>query len=76
MQLNFFLYVKRDWREDQLNLSQFVEYYNKLRYECRLVLFPEGTDLSETNIKRSNKFAIANNLKVTFADFPCGYCLC
>ncbi|XP_013193339.1 lysocardiolipin acyltransferase 1 [Amyelois transitella] len=62
MQLNFFLYVKRDWREDQLNMLQFVEYYKKLKYPCRLVLFPEGTDLSEDNKRRSDKFAAANNL--------------
>ncbi|XP_064292164.1 lysocardiolipin acyltransferase 1-like isoform X2 [Plodia interpunctella] len=62
MQLNFFLYVKRDWRADQLSLSQFVEYYKKLQYRCRLVLFPEGTDLSEDNKRRSDKFADANNL--------------
>ncbi|XP_059057259.1 lysocardiolipin acyltransferase 1-like isoform X2 [Achroia grisella] len=62
MQLNFFLYVKRDWRKDQLNLCQFIDYYKKLHSECRLVLFPEGTDLSEDNKRRSNKFAEANNL--------------
>ncbi|KAM3964916.1 lysocardiolipin acyltransferase 1 [Aphomia sociella] len=62
MQLNFFLYVKRNWREDQQNMYQFVEYYKKLHYECRLILFPEGTDLSEDNKRRSDKFADANNL--------------
>ncbi|XP_026748835.2 lysocardiolipin acyltransferase 1-like [Galleria mellonella] len=62
MQLNFFLYVKRDWREDQINLSQFVDYYKKLHCVCRLVLFPEGTDLSDANKRRSDKYAEANNL--------------
>lgn len=64
MQLNFFLYVKRNWREDQINLSQFVDYYQKLNYDCRLVLFPEGTDLSEENRRRSDKYAQANNIQV------------
>lgn len=64
MQLNFFLYVKRNWREDQVNLSQFVEYYQKLDYDYRLILFPEGTDLSEENLRRSEKFARANNMQV------------
>ena len=64
MQLNFFLYVKRNWREDQVNLSQFVDYYQKLDYDYRLVLFPEGTDLSEENLRRSEKFAHANNMQV------------
>ncbi|KAJ8723269.1 hypothetical protein PYW08_003181 [Mythimna loreyi] len=63
MQLNFFLYVKRNWREDQVSLSQFVDYYQKLNYDCRLVLFPEGTDLSEENLRRSEKFAHANNMQ-------------
>lgn len=64
MQLNFFLYVKRNWREDQVNLSQFVDYYQKLDYDYRLVLFPEGTDLSEQNLRRSEKFAHSNNMQV------------
>ncbi|XP_075975245.1 lysocardiolipin acyltransferase 1-like [Anticarsia gemmatalis] len=63
MQLNFFLYVKRNWREDQVNLSQFVEYYQKLDYDYRVVLFPEGTDLSDDNRRRSEKFALSNNLQ-------------
>lgn len=66
MQLNYFLYVKRNWQEDQLNLSQFVDYYNKLECKNRIVLFPEGTDLSEDNKRRSRKFAEANNLQVKY----------
>ncbi|KAI5631177.1 acyltransferase domain-containing protein [Phthorimaea operculella] len=62
MQLNFFLYVKRAWREDQLSLTQFADYYERLKYPCRLVLFPEGTDLSEDNRMKSHKFADANKL--------------
>ncbi|KAJ2951120.1 hypothetical protein O0L34_g5508 [Tuta absoluta] len=62
MQLNFFLYVKRAWREDQLSLTQFADYYARLKYPCRLVLFPEGTDLSEDNRTKSHKFADANKL--------------
>lgn len=78
MQLNFFLYVKRNWREDQINLSQFVDYYQKLNYDCRLVLFPEGTDLSEENRRRSDKYAQANNIQVfkIFLSFHlCSPCL-
>ncbi|XP_041980217.1 lysocardiolipin acyltransferase 1-like [Aricia agestis] len=62
MQLNYFLYVKRNWQEDQLSLSQFVDYYSKLRYNVRVVLFPEGTDLSEENKRRSEKFAASKQL--------------
>ncbi|KAI5646029.1 lysocardiolipin acyltransferase 1 [Phthorimaea operculella] len=65
MQLNFFLYVKRAWREDQLSLTQFADYYERLKYPCRLVLFPEGTDLSEDNRTKSHKFADANKLPFT-----------
>ncbi|CAG5027901.1 unnamed protein product [Parnassius apollo] len=63
MQLNFFLYVKRNWQEDQQNLSQFVDYYRNLHYKNRIVLFPEGTDLSDDNKRRSHKFAEANKLQ-------------
>lgn len=71
MQLNYFLYVKRDWREDQLGLCQFVHYYSRMRYPSRIVLFPEGTDLSDDNRRKSDKFAAANNLPVinTFLGF-------
>ncbi|XP_045522488.1 lysocardiolipin acyltransferase 1-like [Pieris brassicae] len=64
MQLNFFLYVKRNWQEDQVNMSQYVEYYKKLRYRQRVVLFPEGTDLSEDNKRRSEKYALTKQLPV------------
>ncbi|CAB3226708.1 unnamed protein product [Arctia plantaginis] len=64
MQLNFFLYVKRNWQEDQVNLAQFAEYYQKLNYDYRLLLFPEGTDLSCDNRRRSEKFAVTNKLQV------------
>lgn len=67
MQLNFFLYVKRNWQEDQVNMSQYVEYYKKLRYKQRVVLFPEGTDLSENNKRRSDKYALAKQLPVRIA---------
>ncbi|KAJ0183343.1 hypothetical protein K1T71_001319 [Dendrolimus kikuchii] len=62
MQLNFFLYVKRNWQEDEVNLSRFVDYYTTLDYGYRVVLFPEGTDLSEDNRRRSDKFAVTNHL--------------
>ncbi|XP_026319151.1 lysocardiolipin acyltransferase 1-like [Hyposmocoma kahamanoa] len=62
MQLNYCLYVKRAWQEDQLGLFQFVDYYSRMRYPCRIVLFPEGTDLSEDNRRKSHKFAAVNNL--------------
>ncbi|XP_011555631.3 lysocardiolipin acyltransferase 1 [Plutella xylostella] len=62
MQLNFFLYVKRSWREDQLGLAQFTDYYRRVRSGYRLVLFPEGTDLSDENRRKSDRFAVANNL--------------
>ncbi|CAH2084662.1 unnamed protein product [Euphydryas editha] len=62
MQLNYFLYVKRNWQEDEVNMSQFVDYYKKLRYHQRVVLFPEGTDLSEDNKRRSEKFALSRQL--------------
>lgn len=63
MQLNYFLYIKRNWQEDQMSICQFVEYYKKLNYDYRLVLFPEGTDLSDSNRRRSEKFAIVNKLQ-------------
>lgn len=64
MQLNYFLFVKRNWREDETSVAQYVDYYRKLGYKCRLLLFPEGTDLSENNKLRSDKFAAAHNMPV------------
>ncbi|XP_039755098.1 lysocardiolipin acyltransferase 1-like isoform X1 [Pararge aegeria] len=62
MQLNYFLYVKRNWQEDQVNMSQFVDYYKRLRYQQRVVLFPEGTDLSDDNKRKSQKYALSKKL--------------
>lgn len=66
MQLNYFLYVKRNWREDQLSMAQFVDYHKRLGCQLRVVLFPEGTDLSEDNKRRSEIFATAHNLLVCY----------
>lgn len=68
MQLNYFLYVKRNWQEDEVNITQFIDYYKRLRYHQRVVLFPEGTDLSEDNKRRSEKFALARHLPVSCYD--------
>ncbi|CAG9787710.1 unnamed protein product [Diatraea saccharalis] len=62
MQLNYFLYLKRNWQEDRLNFTQFADYYEKMGSRYRLILFPEGTDLSEENQRRSEKYAATNNL--------------
>ncbi|XP_026496373.2 lysocardiolipin acyltransferase 1-like [Vanessa tameamea] len=62
MQLNYFLYVKRNWQQDEVSMTQFVDYYKRLRYHQQVVLFPEGTDLSEDNRRRSEKFALSRQL--------------
>lgn len=64
MQLACFLYIKRAWTCDKKKLRNLVDYFCSLSYKFSLLLFPEGTDLTETTKLISNNYAEKNNLQV------------
>ncbi|XP_024881027.1 lysocardiolipin acyltransferase 1-like [Temnothorax curvispinosus] len=62
MQMNGFLYITRRWEEDRGRLSRTLDYLIALDSRTQLLIFPEGTDLTETSRERSDKYALQHNL--------------
>lgn len=62
MQMSGFLYITRHWEVDRIRLAESLDYLVELGRRTQILIFPEGTDLSQSNIVKSNKFADAHNL--------------
>lgn len=62
MQLALYIFLKRSREDDLPHISKMLAYLTSLGKMPSLLIFPEGTDLSESNIQKSNQFASANNL--------------
>ncbi|XP_073989489.1 lysocardiolipin acyltransferase 1-like [Rhodnius prolixus] len=63
MQMAGFFFIHRRWEYDRHLLSEMLEYLQKLNHTFQVLIFPEGTDLTEKSISRSNKYADDNNLQ-------------
>lgn len=63
-QIAGFIFLSRHWSKDEQLLTNGLQYFNKSRYPLQLLLFPEGTDLSEANKMKSQQFAKDNQLQV------------
>lgn len=61
-----YVFIKRNWEEDKQRLDDYIEYVQDVKYKHLLVLFPEGTDLTEKTKMSSNKFAIKNGFPVSY----------
>ncbi|XP_072356480.1 lysocardiolipin acyltransferase 1 isoform X1 [Scyliorhinus torazame] len=62
MQVAAFIFVRRNWEEDQEYLSLMLEYLCDIKHPLQLLMFPEGTDLTDFNKARSDEFAAARGL--------------
>lgn len=63
MQACSFLFIHRNWEKDQKLLAKVLDYLRDSEQVCQILIFPEGTDLSEKNVERSHKFADEHNLE-------------
>lgn len=63
MQLNKFIFLKRNWEADKPHLSEHMQRLNKLAEPMWLMLFPEGTNLAPDTRIKSRKWAAKNHLK-------------
>lgn len=64
MQLACFLYIKRAWIHDKKKIQALIDYFCGISYKYSLLLFPEGTDFTNSTRENSNKYAERNNLQV------------
>ena len=62
MQASHFLFLSRKWADDEKYLTEHIAYYNAIDYPLQLLIFPEGTDLSDSNKIKSHQFAEKNGL--------------
>uniref|UniRef100_A0A8D9A549 Lysocardiolipin acyltransferase 1 n=2 Tax=Cacopsylla melanoneura TaxID=428564 RepID=A0A8D9A549_9HEMI len=62
MQIAGFLYIERNWDADQEAMTEQLDYFRDIQHPLQLLIFPEGTDLSQSNIEKSNKFADSHDL--------------
>ncbi|ELU17930.1 hypothetical protein CAPTEDRAFT_172905 [Capitella teleta] len=69
MQVGGFLFINRKWEEDKLILDKMLDYYADLNHKTQILLFPEGTDLTERTLSYSDRFAAKNGLQ------PYKFCL-
>ena len=52
-----FLFLSRSWVNDEAHLGRVIEHYKRTGENATFLIFPEGSDLSDENIEKSQKFA-------------------
>eukprot|EP00953_Heterococcus_sp_UTEX-ZZ885_P014109 8032-Heterococcus_DN1.PRE.2 len=57
MQMSLFIFLTRDRSKDLVHMRELLQYTARNAYATTLLLFPEGTDLSASNVEKSRKFA-------------------
>jgi lysocardiolipin and lysophospholipid acyltransferase len=57
MQLGLYIFLRRQRDLDLPHITRMLSYLVSVGSHPSLLLFPEGTDLSESNIAKSNQFA-------------------
>lgn len=58
-----FIFLARNWEEDKQRFKKHLSKLNKPDHPMWLIIFPEGTNLSETTREKSAKWAQKNGLK-------------
>jgi 1-acyl-sn-glycerol-3-phosphate acyltransferase len=58
-----FIFLARNWEEDQRTFKKHLGRLNKPNDPMWLIIFPEGTNLSATTREKSKKWAEKNNLQ-------------
>ncbi|KAG9333533.1 hypothetical protein JZ751_011413 [Albula glossodonta] len=62
MQVASFIFIHRRWEDDRRHLENMLAYFCDIREPLQLLIFPEGTDLTENTKARSDDFAEKNGL--------------
>lgn len=58
-----FIFLARNWEEDQRTFKRHMAQLNKPNDPMWLIIFPEGTNLSETTREKSKRWAEKNGLQ-------------
>ncbi|VEU19684.1 DEKNAAC100605 [Brettanomyces naardenensis] len=60
-----FVFLSRNWANDRDYMNKQFQKISQLGPKCWLLIFPEGTNMSNTTFSRSNKFADEADCKPT-----------
>ncbi|XP_068082622.1 lysocardiolipin acyltransferase 1-like [Anabrus simplex] len=63
MQLTCFMFIHRRWERDKDLLATTLDYFRDIHHTMQILLFPEGTDLTEGSQQRSHQFAATHGLE-------------
>ncbi|GAB1607494.1 lysocardiolipin acyltransferase 1-like [Argonauta hians] len=63
MQCLVLIFLERKWTNDEVLLDRYLNYFKTLNYPTQVLLFPEGTDLTESTVKKSDAYAERHNLE-------------
>ncbi|CAH1792687.1 unnamed protein product [Owenia fusiformis] len=61
MQCAAYIFINRKWETDKTILTTILNYFRDLGHNTMILIFPEGTDLTERTKKKSDEFAEKNN---------------
>ncbi|KAG5508224.1 hypothetical protein JKF63_05480 [Porcisia hertigi] len=62
MELFRYLFLSRNWESDKVYLQRMVDFYHATSDTPVIFIYPEGTDLSLSNIERSQAYAASVGL--------------
>ncbi|XP_076991096.1 lysocardiolipin acyltransferase 1 isoform X3 [Tamandua tetradactyla] len=63
MQAAAYIFIHRKWKDDKNHFEDMIDYFCDIHEPLQLLIFPEGTDLTENSKARSNDFAEKNGLQ-------------
>ena len=64
MDFVLFLFVHRNWSDDEKAITDMINFYHDTSLPVQLLLFPEGSNLSDLNKQKDRQFAEKNGLCV------------
>ena len=64
MQLLQFIFLQRKWSDDGEYIVESLNYYCDMEYPVQLLIFPEGTDLTQKNQLKDKEYSEKNGLSV------------
>ncbi|XP_008056709.1 lysocardiolipin acyltransferase 1 [Carlito syrichta] len=63
MQAAAYIFIHRKWKDDKSHFEDMIDYFCDIREPLQLLIFPEGTDLTENSKLQSNAYAEKNGLQ-------------
>lgn len=62
MEMFRYFFLSRNWESDEKYIEKMIEFLNETKDTPVVFIFPEGTDLSPSNIERSQAYAAKSGL--------------